>query len=499
MRVSQGRTASIDGRPETGIVPHKTRDAAGSITHLDTSPSPTPLPPVPPPLRENRSFRAFLSTQALGAFNDNVFKQVVLLLSVGYAAVGTDFQAVVQFSFALPFLLLSGLAGDLSDRYSKGWLMWVCKVMEIVVMLGGLAVFAIAGVQATSGGDAPGFLWALAGVTLLMGAQSAFFGPPKYGGLPELVREGDLPPATGLTQMTTFLAIIFGVATAGLLVDACDGALWIPGLAAVGIAVLGTWTARGIERRPAADPTRRIDGASLLSVLPTLLRTARTDKALWNVMLAYSWFWLVGGVCLTAANAYGRLQLGLSNFGTSLLLSTLSVGIGLGSAIVGRLSKGGVRLRLVVPGAIALVLFLVLLGLVPVHEPSAQDLERFVALKSATLAEQEAAQLLPQAGAGTLAAAFSLFFLLGASAGFFSVPLLSFIQARPAAADKGRVFAAVNWFNWVFILISALVYGLGMSLLGHRAQHLLLGMGLATAAVCLWILPRMRERHQATR
>ncbi len=481
----------------TEIALREVQGTAGSITHLDTQPSPMPSPPVPPPLRENRSFRAFLSTQALGAFNDNVFKQVVLLLSVGYLAMGTDFQSMVQLAFALPFLLISGLAGDLSDRYSKGWLMVVCKVGEIVVMGVGLIVFVLAAGGASSGGtggEAPAFLWALCGVALLMGAQSAFFGPPKYGGLPELVRPGDLPPATGLTQLTTFLAIIFGVAVAGLLVDVCDGQLWIPGLAAVGIAVLGTWTARGIQQVPAADPTRAINARSFLSVLPTLVHTARTDKRLWNVMLAYSWFWLLGGVCLTAANFYGRLQLGLSNFGTSLLLSTLSIGIGGGSALVGRMSRGGVRLGLTVPGAIALVSFLVLLGLVPVHEPSALDLERFTALKSAPLAEQEAAQLIPRAAAGTLAAAFSLFFLLGAAAGFFSVPLLAFVQARPAAADKGRVFAAVNWFNWVFIVLSAVVYGQGMNLFQQRAQHLLLFMGAATAGLCLLVLPRLRER-----
>lgn len=453
-----------------------------------------PAPPDPPPLRKNRSFRAFLSTQALGAFNDNLFKQVVLLLSVGHLALGTDFQSVVQFAFALPFLLLSGLAGDLSDRHSKGRLMVWCKVGEVAVMAAGSLVFALAAGTAAPGGGPPPYLWALAGVTFFMGAQSAFFGPPKYGGLPELVQRGDLAPATGWTQMTTFLAIILGTAAAGWLVDRCGPALWVPGLCALGIAVAGTLTARGIEQRPPADPTRRVRLASVVAMLPVLAQIARRDRTLWNVLLGYSWFWLLGGVCLLAANAYGRLQLGLGNLGTSLLLGALSVGIGLGSALVGRRLRGKVGLRPVVGGAVALVLLLGALGLVPVHSPSAEDLALLARHEADPAADAGALPGIPRAGVGTLGAAFVLFFLLGGAAGFYSVPLLATIQARPAAADKGRAFAAANWLNWAFILLGSVVYGTGMRWLEHRAHHLLLGMGVLTALVSLWVLPRARAR-----
>jgi len=145
----------------------------------------------PPPLPvQNRSFLAYLATQALGAFNDNVFKQMVLLLAVGYVAVA-DFQSVVQLLFALPFLLFSGFAGDVSDRFSKSQLMVRCKLAEIGVM--GFGFLAFLWFTRDSTGTAPPTgLWLLAGVTFFMGSQSAFFGPPKYGGLPELVRKDDL-------------------------------------------------------------------------------------------------------------------------------------------------------------------------------------------------------------------------------------------------------------------------------------------------------------------
>ena len=174
------------------------------------------LPPLPV---KNLSFLCFLGTQALGAFNDNVFKQLVLLLGVGYMMAGVEYQAVVQFLFALPFLLFSGLAGDIADRISKGRMMVLCKIAEIIIALLGVGAFLTISTAHSDSGSASLSLWLLAAVTFLLGTQSAFFGPPKYGGLPELVRPADLTSATGLTQMTTFLAIIFGVALAGLLAD----------------------------------------------------------------------------------------------------------------------------------------------------------------------------------------------------------------------------------------------------------------------------------------
>ena len=123
------------------------------------------LPPLP---FKNRSFLSFLGTQALGAFNDNVFKQLVLLLGVGYLMADIEYQAVVQFLFALPFLLFSGLAGDLSDRFSKGRLMVLCKVAEIIIALLGVGAFLMITIGSSETRDAPLYLWLLAGVAFLL-------------------------------------------------------------------------------------------------------------------------------------------------------------------------------------------------------------------------------------------------------------------------------------------------------------------------------------------
>lgn len=443
---------------------------------------------------KNRSFLFFLATQAFGAFNDNVFKQLVLLLGVGYLMAGIEYQAVVQFLFALPFLIFSGIAGDLSDRFSKGRLMTACKIAEILIAIAGVGAFLYAAPGTPGSSEAPMYLWMLAIVCFVLGSQSAFFGPPKYGGLPELVNEEDLAPATGLTQMTTFLAIIFGVALAGLLADLFADRIYIAGLVTVSIAVLGTLTSYGITRHPAAAPTRRITVASFTSVIPTLVNIVRYDALMFRIMIVYSWFWFVGGVAITAINAFGRLQLGLNNFETSLMVAMTSIGIAIGSVIVGKMSHGKVRLGLIVPGMVLLILCLSSMYFVPVHTPSATEIELLNELKNAPETVQNTAQVIPKATSAVRTISFVILFTLGAASGFFSVPLLAFIQARPPDSDKGKVFAAVNWLNWIFILGSAVVYGIGISLIDHQANILLAVLGIMTLLVGLIILPGVFRR-----
>jgi len=453
------------------------------------------LPPLPV---KNRSFLCFLGTQALGAFNDNVFKQLVLLLGVGYLMAGVEYQAVVQFLFALPFLLFSGLAGDIADRISKGRLMVFCKVAEIIIALLGVGAFLTITTASPASGNAPLSLWLLAAVTFLLGTQSAFFGPPKYGGLPELVRPADLTTATGLTQMTTFLAIIIGVALAGLLADQLVGRYYLAGLVTVSIAILGTLTSMGIARNQPADPERRIAARSFTSILRTLADIFRHDELMMRVMLIYSWFWFVGGVALTAINAFGRFQLGMTNFETSLMVSTTSLGIAIGSVMVSRLSHGKVRVGLVVPALLLLVTCLLAFIFLPVHNPTPDDILRFNEIKNSPEL-LETTRIIPSAALSIQAIAFSLFFLLGIASGFFSVPLLTFIQSRPRLSEKGKVFAAVNWFNWIFILAAALVYGAGMAALANRANLLLAIVGGLTLLMGVTLLPGVFRRIRQER
>src|SRR6476620_4495963 len=208
------------------------------------------------PLFQDRSFWGMTATQFFGAFNDNLFKQLMLLLAIPVGAAAArkaDEQGLATMIFSLPFVLFSGFAGYLSDRYSKRTMIVVCKVAEIGIMLLGMIAFLAYGTTGYRG---------LLVVLFLMGTHSAFFGPGKYGILPELFREEDLPRANGVILMKTFLAIIFGTASAGflggLVYDAAGQRvperLWVGSLFCIGIAICGTITSLLVRPVPAAVP-----------------------------------------------------------------------------------------------------------------------------------------------------------------------------------------------------------------------------------------------------
>ncbi|MFN7682558.1 MAG: hypothetical protein ACK5TG_16970, partial [Planctomyces sp.] len=181
------------------------------------------------------AFWSFLCTQFLGAFNDNYFKQMVLLTCVGAGAVaaqnsavaadptvpGLPWKEIAMAAFALPFVLFSGLGGFLSDRLSKTSVIAGCKLAEIGIVGIGLAILLIPGLSTAAQ------LSALIFVLALMGTHSAIFSPSKYGVLPELFRADCLLPVNGAVQMTTFLAIIFGTVCAGIALDLIRSQLWI--------------------------------------------------------------------------------------------------------------------------------------------------------------------------------------------------------------------------------------------------------------------------------
>ena len=197
-----------------------------------------------PSLYKDPSFWGMSVTQFLGAFNDNLFKMLILLLATPSAeaiAAGEDardLQSEAMIIFATAFLLFSGFAGFLADKVSKRSVIVGSKVAEIVVMTAGLVGFYYYDVIGLTG---------MMAILFFMGLQSAFFGPSKYGILPEMLRESDLPRANGIILMLTFLAIIFGVALAGFLLDLLGSKVWIASFVCIAIAIVGTITSLPIR------------------------------------------------------------------------------------------------------------------------------------------------------------------------------------------------------------------------------------------------------------
>jgi MFS family permease len=406
-----------------------------------TTPAPaaTESPPLPP-LGRDSSFWGMTATQFLGAFNDNLFKQLVLLIAAQYVIdrglTSDPYQTVAQAIFSLPFVLFSGFAGWLSDRYSKRTIVVLSKAAEIVVMGAGLAVFGLV----SWGSDL--YLGGLLAVLFCMGAQSAFFGPAKYGILPEMLRDTDLPKANGIIQMTTFLAIIFGTAVCGALKDQLalqGGGLWPISAACVVLAVIGTATSLWVRRTRVADPGIPLTVESF-AIHASTWRLLKEDRLLRGALAAMVLFWFLGGVSLPTVNALGKFQYGLSDTVTSILTAHVGLGIAIGCLIAGLLSRQRVNFGLVRWGSWGMLVSMALLCCVPRWFPQPVD----PSAETGPMVEYIIAPLLA---------------LLGLSAGVFAVPIQVLLQSRPPAELKGRMIGTMNLVTWFGILASAGFYG----------------------------------------
>src|SRR6187402_1150451 len=269
-----------------------------------------------PPL--GRSFWALFSTQFLGAFNDNLFKTALAVaITFEAASLGqlgpTSLVALSGGLLILPFALFSALAGQLADRYPKQRLMRLTKIAECVIMsIGG------AGLMLRN-------LPLCLGALFLLGTQATFFGPLKYGALPELLPEKRLVQGNAFVEMGTFLAILLGTIAGGVLARGNRSTLAAVVLA---VAILGYLVARGVPVLAAAAPDLRIDRRWLA---PTwrLIGLARQNQAVFHSVLGISWFWLIGVVVLSLLPELVKDHLGGGPTVVTFMLGAFSVGVGL--------------------------------------------------------------------------------------------------------------------------------------------------------------------------
>ena len=309
-----------------------------------------------PSLRNDKTFWGLLITQFLGAFNDNVFKFVVMFLCTDRAKANPldDWQGYALIAFASPFVLFSGVSGYVGDRFSKTNVIFVSKVLEIVVMGAGLIVFWCTEPSHLQ-------LALLLGVLFLMGAQSTLFGPSKYGILPELYPKDRLPGINGWFLMTTFVAIIGGVAAAGALKEALPNLVSVQWICVL-IAIVGTLTALPIRKLPAAEPHLKVNPSSLF-IDPETRQALRQLPRLFTALIYSSVFWFVGGIFQPSVNAMGKLQFGLSDSATGQLNATTAIGIAIGSVLAGYLSRSRFRAGLVRVAAVGMVICMAALAI----------------------------------------------------------------------------------------------------------------------------------------
>ena len=422
-------------------------------------------------LMRSRRFAPLFYTQFLGAFNDNVFRFALIIFVTFTVAerTGMDTRMLVVLTggiFILPFFLFSALAGQIADRYEKSRLIRRIKTAEVVVMGFGAIGFWLED------------LFVLLTVLFFMGTQSTFFGPLKYGILPQHLEESELTGGNGLIQMGTYIAILVGGMTGGMLASVDEIGPGIVVGCVIALAVLGRISAGFI---PLASPSA---ADMLIDFNPArstwrIVADAAADRAVFTIILLISGFWFVGATYLSVVPTFGKELLHANEQAVTLLNAAFTIGIATGSLLCERFSRSRIELGLVPLAALGL---------------SVASFDVFIAG-------------IPQAPAETLT--FTTFFshgpalrafidltLVGTFGALYIVPLYAAMQARVAGQYCSRMLAALNITNALFMVVSAL-FTMGLYRVGVTIPGVFLIVGIMNILAMLGgivALPEFRVR-----
>jgi 1-acyl-sn-glycerol-3-phosphate acyltransferase len=417
-------------------------------------------------LLKQRRFAPFFWTQFLGAFNDNLFKTALIVALTYDAASWTSINPAVLNNlipglFILPFVLLSGTAGQIADKVEKGRLARSVKVLEIVIML-------VAGL-----GWMTHTLWLLVLAVVGMGVHSTLFGPVKYAYLPQNLKHEELVGGNGMIEMGTFVGILIGEIMGALLVSRPGGIALVAGGTLL-TALLGLFASWGIPRSPAPEPQLKIS-ANFLAESWRNLRYSSQNRTVFLSMLGNSWFWFYGALVLSQFPVYAKDYLHGDHSVFVLLLTVFSLGIGAGSLLCEKLSGRKVEIGLVPFGSIGLTVFGADLYFASQHYVNTQAVG--------------ALALLAQPGVARILADL---LLLGIFGGFFIVPLFALIQTRCDPKHVARTIAGTNILNALFMVAAA---GVAIVLLDHgfTIPQMFLVTALLNAAVAVYIFSLVPE------
>ena len=394
-------------------------------------------------LLRTRRFAPLFGTQFLGAFNDNLYKNALIVLLTFQSAQWTTLAPELLANlaagiFILPFFLFSATAGQLADKYDKALIARLTKLLEVAIMAVAAAGFWLHSL--------PVLMTAL----FLLGLQAALFGPVKFAILPQHLHPDELVGGNALIEAGTFVAILVGTLAGGLLAGAVAQPMWI----AVGgllVAVLGYLTSRDIPPAPAPDPGLKINLNPITETWNNI-NFARSNRTVFLSILGISWFWLYGALFLAQFPAYTKNVLGGGEATVTLLLAIFTVGIGLGSLLCERMSGKHVEIGLVPFGSIGLTLFGIDLYFASPVGLVGNGTHELLALLSIPAIWRVLFDLM----------------MLGVFGGFFIVPLYALVQIRSAPEQRARIIAANNILNALFMVVGALgaaaALGAGLSI-----------------------------------
>ncbi len=406
-----------------------------------------------------RGFLSLTVAQFFGAANDNLLKTILVFCvasgGVWHGPLGDGGPAYVGLCLTIPFILLSGYAGQLADRFSKQRISRWVKVVEI-----GIALIAFLGFFL-------GNMWLALSAMLMLAIQSAFFGPAKYGMIPELVTDEDLCQANGFINMSTNIAVIVGTLLAGPIYDAFQGSApssarsAVPGMALLGLAVLGWVAIMFMPALKAMNPALKFCW-NPFSIYFGALKDMRKTRLL-TVAIAWASFYMIGMMALLILPEY-RTLLDISATKAGYLLGIMGLAIGIGSVLAGFISRHKIQPKLIPLGAAGMTVFFALLGLV---KPEFKMVAFFIA------------------GAGVFA-------------GFYIIPLQALLQKLSPDDERGRFLGTANALSFMASTVGSLIYLSARSQLGLAPNRVFLicaSLALLGTTLLLWMLLKLiREK-----
>ena len=413
-------------------------------------------------LLATRRFLPLFITQALGAFNDNVFKNALVILITYSLAAQAELNAQLMVTaaagiFILPFFLFSATAGQLADRYDKAYLIRIFKLTELILMLLAAVGFYV---------QSPGFLMLM---LFLMGSQSTFFGPLKYSILPDHLEDDELISGNALIEAATFLAILLGTVVGGILILTSYGAHVIS-VVIIGAALAGWYSSRYIPETAPAEPDLKVNPNFVVETW-NIVKASAEHRDVFLSILAISWFWLVGATFLAQFPTFGKDVLGGTENVVTFLLIVFSLGIGLGSLLCNRMLKGEIHATYVPLGALGITLF---------------SVDLFFASQVGVAGGGELI------GVGQFLSGFPGWritldlLLIAISGGLYIVPLYAIVQERSEEARRSRNIASNNILNALFMVVSALGTALMLDL-GFTIPEVFLTIAVLNGGVAIYI------------